>query len=470
MIALLKSGRTLAFGLCACIAFASLTARAANAPIAMTNAPTWLTKPLSIEECINLALAQNGAILKSQKDLEAAYGIVVQTRAIVIPKVRAQSQYKIIDQDSIDKFPFSGAGGFNIEYPDQSWNANVTLTQSIYEGGRINSALRAAKLTRDQALLSHQATIADNLLEVRVAYADVLLAAQQITVQEASVKLLTSELEDTKRRFEAGTVPRFNVLRAEVEVANARPRLIKAKNAHRVAKSNLVNLLGYSVPKDVWQDIPLQLTATLEDMAVPYDIDLPSALNQAVERRPELGALKKTIGLRQENLISAKAGYKPSVQLTGGYGARSSSFSSDLTRDVSGWFAGAQASWDIFDGFLTKGKVDEAKARYQKSQVDFDDTTRRVELEVRTTYSNFIEAREVLDSQKKVQEQAGEALRLATARSEAGTGTQLDVLSAQTSLTEARTTQIQALRDYSAARSRLERAMGQSYTIKTAAK
>jgi outer membrane protein len=472
MMALRKLARSLAPGLCACMVFATLPANvsAADAPAPATNAPAWLAKPLSIEECLNLALTQNSAILKSQKDLEAAYGIVVQTRAIAIPKVRAQSQYKIIDQDSIDKFPFSGIPGLNIDYPDQSWNANVTLSQSIYEGGRVNSALRAARLTKDQALLGHQAAIADNLLEVRLAYADILLAAQLITVQEASVKLLTRELEDTKRRFEAGTVPRFNVLRAEVEVANARPRLIKARNSYRVAKSNMANLLGYNVPKDIWEDIPLQLTATLEDMATPYDIDLTSALGQAIERRPELGALKKAIRLRQENLVSAKAGYKPSVQLIGGYGSRSSSFSSDLGHDVTGWFAGAQASWDIFDGFLTKGKVDEARARYQKSQVDFDDTTRRVELEVRTTYSNFIEAREVLESQKKVQEQAEEALRLATARSEAGTSTQLDVLSAQTSLTEARTTQIQALRDYSAARSRLERAIGQSYTVNTVAK
>ena len=87
--------------------------------------------------------------------------------------------------------------------------------------------------------------------------------------------------------------------------------------------------------------------------------------------------------------------------------------------------------------------------------------TRRIELEVRSAYSNFIEAREVLESQKKVKEQAEEALRLATARSEAGTGTQLDVLSAQTALTEARTTEIQALHAYAVARARLERAMGE---------
>jgi outer membrane protein TolC len=144
----------------------------------------------------------------------------------------------------------------------------------------------------------------------------------------------------------------------------------------------------------------------------------------------------------------------------GGYGTRNSSFSDDLTFILHGWSAGAQMTWSIFDGLMTQGKMDEAKARLRQSQVNLDDTTRRIELEVRTAYSYFIEAREVLESQKKVLEQADEALRLATARSDAGTGTQLDVLSAQTSLTEARTIQIQALHGYSVARARLERAIG----------
>ena len=82
------------------------------------------------------------------------------------------------------------------------------------------------------------------------------------------------------------------------------------------------------------------------------------------------------------------------------------------------------------------------------------------ELAVRTAYSDFLEAKEVLDSQIKVREEADEALREAKARADAGTGTQLDVLDAETSLTQARTTQIQALHDYTAARARLERAIG----------
>src|SRR5581483_6380694 len=98
-------------------------------------------------------------------------------------------------------------------------------------------------------------------------------------------------------------------------------------------------------------------------------------------------------------------------------------------------------------------------------QLDVEETRRNIELDVRTAYSNFIKAREVLDSQKTVQEEAEEALRQADVRLSAGTGTQLDVLDAQTALTQARTTQIQALHDYAVARARLQRAAGDDMQI-----
>src|SRR5262249_7790845 len=114
-----------------------------------------------------------------------------------------------------------------------------------------------------------------------------------------------------------------------------------------------------------------------------------------------------------------------------------------------------------FDGGLTRGRVIEAQANFNKSKLDLADASRRIEVEVRTDYSSFIEAKEVLDSQKKVLEEAAESMRLAEARYSAGTATQTDVLSAQTALTDARSTQVQALRDYAVAQARLERAIGQ---------
>ena len=432
---------------------------AAGAETASTNdLPAWLTRPLSLQDAIEVALRQNANILRSKADIEANQGVVLQTRAILFPTVRNTANFVARDPGYVETFP-SPSPLFVVKQPDQSFVLNLQVLQSIYEGGRMKSAIRAAKLSSDQALLQYQTTVADALQEVYISYYDVLLNAELINVQEASVKLLTRELTDTQSRFEAGTVPRFNVLRAEVELANARPRLIRVRNGLRIAKNNLATVMGYNVPKNVWEDIPLQLSGKLE--APPLDLPLPVALTRALEQRPELGVLRKAEGLRREQIVNAKSGYKPSVQVFGSYGARNSNFSDDLTEQVHGWTTGIQFSWNWFDGFLTKGRVQEARALHSRSIIDLDDNSRRIELEVRTAYSNFIEAQEVLESQKKVQEQAEESLRLATARNEAGTGTQLDVLSAQTALTEARSTQVQAMHDYAVARSRLERAIGQ---------
>jgi len=428
-----------------------------RAEMAGTNQPSpLLSKPLSLLAAQNLALDQNGAILRGKSDLEAQYGVVVQTRAIAIPKLTVSGQYQATTET--EQFPFPNAPAAQ----DQSWNAQFQVVQAIYQGGQIRSALRTAKLTKEQALLQYRTVIADALLQVRVAYYDVLLATEQIEVEEASVKLLTQQLDDQTKRNQAGTVPRFNVLQAEVELANEKPRLIRARNAYRVAKNNLVNQLGYRVPPEVSEDLPLQLTDKLD--SDPYTVELPTAVSQALQYRTEMQALSKQQRLREESVVTAKAGYKPTFSLFGGYGARNSQFNNDLTHAISGWTGGAQVSWNLFDGLLTQGRIEQAQALYAGSKVDVENEARSIELEVRTDYSNFIEAREVLESQKLVQEEADEALRLAIARNEAGTSTQLDVLSAQTSLTQARSTQVQALHDYDVARARLERAIGLKVT------
>jgi outer membrane protein TolC len=189
---------------------------------------------------------------------------------------------------------------------------------------------------------------------------------------------------------------------------------------------------------------------------------LPDAIQQALSRRTELLGLRKQIELDDLDIVNARAGYKPSVQVFAGYAWNNAQFTPPVTldHDINGWNAGAQLSWNIFDGLLTRGKVIQAKAQSEHAKTDLADQSRQIELAVRTAYSDFIEARETLDSQQKVQEEADEALREANARSEAGTGTQLDVLDAETSLTQARTTLIQAQHDYVAARARLERAIG----------
>lgn len=426
--------------------------------ITATNLPGWMTRPLSLSDALNLTLQQNSTLTKAKADLEASHGVVVQTRAIVIPQIQITGKYISQDPNSIEQFPLPPGSASDLVVPHESWNTGIRIVQSVYEGGRLFAAVRAAKLTREQALADYQTVMADTLVNTRVAYYDVLQNEQEIVVAEASVNLLSRELEDQQRRFDAGTVPRFNVLRAEVAVANERPVLIRARNAYRIAKNNLANFLGCNLPRQIWEDIPLQLTDKLD--VTPYNLDLPSAITEALVRRTELQSLRKGEQLREEDIVNARSGYKPSLQAFAGYSWQSPTLMEDLGESFSGWNVGGQLTWNLFDGLSTHGKILQATALRNKARADIDDTSRRIELEVRTAYSTFVEAREVLESQEKVQEEADEALRLARARAEAGTGTQLDVLDAQTSLTQARTTQVEAQHDYAVARARLERAIG----------
>jgi outer membrane protein len=436
------------------------TARAQTNALAASNI---LSHPLSRAAAVEIALRQNSEILKGQADLRASYGIEIQLRAIAVPRFSASGAYNAEERSLVEGFPLPAPLSSYIQFPDQNWSANIKVQQTIYQGGRLTSAFRSAKLTRQQALLNYQTVLADTLLSVRLAYDDVLVAAQQIEVNEASVESLTRELADTQRRFDAGNVPQFDVLRAQVELGNERPLLIKARNDYRLGKINLLHLLGMSLPHSVWEDVPLTLSDTLE--AQPYEIDLTSALARALEKRPELGALRKAEALRREDLVSARAGYKPSAALFAGYQWQSLPYENNLNADLSGWIAGAQVTWSIFDGQLTRGNVIEAQAHYERAKLDVDESRRQIELDVRTAYSNLTETRELLESQKLVREQAQEALRLAEARHAAGSATQLDVINAQTALTQARTTQAQALHDYAAARARLQGALGEDMEI-----
>jgi len=418
-----------------------------------TNAPAWLSRPLSQADCINIALAQNANILKAKSDLEATAGVVIQTRAVALPQLTANSAVKHTEPQAIESYP-------NSTPPNNNWNAGIQLVQEIYSGGKLMAAVKAASATKKQSIAQYQTQVADTLLAVRLAYYDVLLAAQQIIVNEASVKLLQKELDDQQRRFDAGTVPHFNVLRAEVALANAKPALFHANSQYRISKNALANLLGYNLPRAVLENIPLNLTDNFD--VADWNMALPDAIQQAMDRRTELQDLRQQVELQKLNVVTAKSGYKPTVSAFTGYNWNNSQFTdpSDLSYTIHGWNVGGQLTWAIFDGALTVGKVKQSKALYKKSQTELEDRSRQIELDVRTAYSDFLEAKEVLDSQIKVQEQAEEALREANARFDAGTGTQLDVLDAETSLTQARTTQVQAQHDYAAARARLERSIG----------
>lgn len=430
------------------------------APTTRAAGPAAPPETMTLQDCIDLALRQNPSILKAQEEIRRTRGVIVEARAPAIPQITASGTSQLIDRHTINTFPGSSGVFKNQEQP---WNAQIEVSQLVYSGGRVRAALRAAKLADQIAALGFQSAVANTILDVRKTFYQILLNKAQVEVRQQSVKLLEEQLRDAQSRFDVGAVPRFNVLRAEVELANAKPPLIRSQNDLRLAKEALVRLLAIDSAGRTNEFTPINFDGKL--VYEHRGWELPTALQQALEHRPELLQAERQIGVARANVQVASSGYKPQVSVFGNYGWHDSVFTNEIDVTREGWTVGGNVSWALFDGMLTRGRVTQARAQLQEANLDYADTRRQVELEVRQAYSDYLQTLELIEAQKKTVEEAEESLRLAEARFRAGTGTQLDVLSAQTALTDARSNEIQALYDYNVATATLERVTGMTVRV-----
>ena len=410
-------------------------------------------RSLTLEAAVSLALKQNPDIRKAVHEIERTRGQVIEVRAQALPSLKAAGNYSQYAPELIG----TGGTGTNsstvtVGAQDKSWRITLQVQQLIYSGGKVRAALKIAELTQDTSHLMLRETVSTVIANVRTQFYTALLNRELITVAEESIVLLTDQLKDQQNRFDAGTVPRFNVLQAEVELANARPDLIRAKNNFHISRLQLAKTLGLDTDDE--PDVVGQLRIA------PREISLSRALSAARTNRAILKAQQNTVEGGEQQITVAKAGYKPSVSADVGYEFVNSRGTKDLSKITNGWYLGVNGSWAIFDGLQTKGQVEQAKASLASAKVSLSDSVQQVELEVQKAYAQAKVAREVIASQAKVVEQADEALRLAKERLSAGAGTQLDVLNARVALTKARTTQKQALSDYNVALAEYDRATG----------
>jgi outer membrane protein TolC len=231
-------------------------------------------------------------------------------------------------------------------------------------------------------------------------------------------------------------VPQFNVLQAESSLQNQIPQLISAQNNYRIAQVTLAKTLGIPADRQYVTDEPLPVFGSLDAAQIKYD--LADALVTARANRPSLKAQRSNILAAVENVSVAKAGYQPTVSANAGLEVEENPVSNNMRDTVNGWFFGVSGSWNIFDGGNTFGRVKQASAQLEETKVTYDDSVRQVELDVSTAVDNLRQGQETIVAAKKGVDVSLESLRLANERLAAGTGTQLDVLNAQTQLTTSR--------------------------------
>jgi len=421
--------------------------------------------PMTIAEAVELGLRQSPTVLNQVQELKRLSGLVFQAQAALIPQVQATGSYQQVEPtlaqtSSSGSVPFdllalpsgqplivrpnglTNAVGipvnsfFNSTPITNTWNMKVTITQLLYDGGAAVANRRAARINEDAAYYTLRDTV-DTLVEnIRTQFYQIILDRALVQVQEESVNLLRSQLDDQQSRYEAGTVPQFNVLQAESQLQNQIPQLISAQNNYRISQVTLAKTLGIPADRQYATDEPLPVVGSLDTIPIKYD--LSEALVTARANRPSLKAQRSNILAAVENVSVARAGWQPTLNASAGLEVEENPLSNNMRNTVNGWFFGVNGQWNIFDGGATYGRFKSAKAQLEETKVTYDDSVRQVELDVSTAVDNLRQAQETIVASKKAVDVSLESLRLANERLAAGTGTQLDVLNQQTQLTTAR--------------------------------
>jgi len=407
---------------------------------------------LDLEYALAFAIDNNFAIRQAKERIRQQEGVLVEVRSAQIPNVDASAGY----QRNALEISQNGR--------DHTWSVDVTARQLLYAGGGVTANVKSQKLQLEAAALEFQSIVNDALFDVRVRFYTVLVNREKIGVQEKNVELLQRQHEDVKNRFGAGTVSNFEVLRAEVALANAQPALITARNDYRLAIEELRQSLGFTTANESNVTKTPEFLGTLEFQ--PASFDLRSALSTAREQRPDLQRLSKLEASAEQGVFARRANYYPVVSLFGSYDWIQASAAGLLPPGTSarssldGWTVGLQSQWNIFDGRATAGRVAQARSLLEQAKLSLAESQLTVDVDVRRAISIFQQSTELAAASKKVIEQAEESVRLANARFGAGTATQLDLLTAQTDLTTARLNQLQAYYSYNVSVASVRRAMG----------
>ena len=408
------------------------------------------TVELNLEDAMQRAFNTNPAITIAgyeRDSARASYNAARNSRWISINGTHSTQRSGYDDYHQV-KNNITGILSLSKEIGNAHANS-LTASMPIFTGGKLNGTIKQAKagyLISEQGL---QKAYNDMRSTVTNGYFDMLQADNMQKLGRESVDRLADHLKNVEAQYEVGVVAKVDVLRSQVELANAKQSLIKAENAYQIAEANLNKIVG----------LPMDTQLKLDNILVytPYDNDMQYCLDYAAKHRPELEQAKQQVEAAKGALRVAISGHMPQVAATASQSWKDSNWPGD---ENGNWGVGVTVSMNIFDSGVTVSKIHGAEADLAKAHETYRDTVDAVNLDVRSNYLNLREAEKRIDTTKLAVSQAEEDYRIAQLRYMNGVGTNTDVLDAQVALTDAKTNYLQAMYDYNTCKTNLETAIG----------
>ncbi len=356
-------------------------------------------KPLTLDQVRAIALKFHPSLVANKETVVANKTLVEQALAAYYPQLNFNNSYTALTTNfstSPVSAPTGGAVALPSTAPDRyRWtftnifSTGLVATQTIYDFGRTSNTV---KINRENVLSSQEDVAITRLtviLNVDQAYYSVLQTKRLITVAEDTVKQTQEHLDQAQGFYQAGTKPKIDVTKAEVDLANAQLALIQARNNYQVAQVTLNNAMGLR------QNLQYEIEDSLAFK--PREITLAEIVNTAYEKRPELIQFQARKRLQDATIKLAKASYYPVLSGNASYLLRSTGFDDPFYWDT---FLGASLSFPIFSGFSTPAQIAQGQATLRSLQAQEENTKLGIRLEGEQAYLGL----KVADEQIKVTE------------------------------------------------------------------
>lgn len=440
------------------------------------------SSPLSAAGADSISLSLQDAVaraLLTGDEARAAAALVDVTDAqLTIARAAGLPQLRVnANQSHVFESARASAVGAIFNQPN-TYTTAATLSQSLFQGGRIVAGARAARELRGAATMDRTEVLAQLSVDVQRAYVQALFARTLAEIQDTALALAGQRLAQAQQFERAGRASRYDVLRAGVERANLQPAVIEARSGIELALIELRRLVNLPVNQ------PLRLTTGIDTVSVLNWVARLRA-DTALLQRPAVRSAEMVANARRQAVSVAKADLLPTISVSGSMGAQAfplSGFPSGrgrlepvpcpdggdatriCTRQNGGWFGdrsvGVAIGLPIFDGFRARGAISLASAQARVADLQLSQTRERIASEAAASGAELDRAQALFAARGQNAGEASEAFRLATLRQSRGLATQLEVADAQLALTVARTNEARAVYDLYIAAATFARAIG----------
>ena len=415
-----------------------------------------LDQPITLEQALDLALRNNKELEQARLGLVRSQRELQEARAAKYPRLDFQADYEnsntASNQRALDIQ--RQRNGFStirdLQGSDNSFNGTLSLNYDVYTGGRRGADIQRAKKNVEFNELNVETITEQSLFETARDYFELQNSDAQVDISAAAVEDAQQTLKDAQLLEQAGLGTRFDVLRAEVELANADQSLTIAISNQKTARRQLAETLSLA------QNVNLETADEIEERGV-WNLSLEETIVLGYRDRAELDQLLARREINEQQRQIELSAIRPTISLFANY-----EFLEILDDDANftdGYRVGARLQWAIFDGGTARARARQRETDILSDQTDFANQRNQIRIQVEQAYFSLQANKENIGTSEKAVELAEESLRLARLRFQAGVGTQTDVIASQTELTTARGNRLNAIIDYNQSLNQLYRAV-----------